>query len=329
MAQRTWAVGIDFGGTNVKIGLLNASHRITRVQVLASRDVGQPRGFVAAVTRTIASLTHSVGLRPSQLRGVGIGVPGLVDTTRGIAHGLTNLPGWREVPLRRLLEHRLRCRCLIDNDANLYALGEWRCGAGRGTRDMVCLTLGTGVGGGLIFNGELYRGAADAAGEIGHMVVDPRGRRCACGSRGCLEAQVGTAAILSMARRAIRQGAGPLRTLTRQSRGSLTPELVSRAARAGDGGARQIWIEIGRWLGRGVANLVNLLNPERVILGGGVANAWGLFAPTLTQTVRTQAMSVSARSVKIARAQLGNSAGIVGAAVLVWSACGDQRRDAG
>ncbi len=328
MKRRSWAVGIDFGGTNVKIGLLNASHRVIRVQVLASREVGHPGGFVDAVVQTITALTQSVGLRPSQLRGVGIGVPGLVDTTRGIAHGLTNLPGWHEVSLRRLLEHRLRCRCLIDNDANLYALGEWRCGAGRGARDIVCLTLGTGVGGGLIFNGELYRGGADAAGEIGHMVVDPRGRRCACGSRGCLEAHVGTAAILSIARRAIRQGGGPLRTLAYQSRGSLTPELVSRAARAGDVAARRIWIDVGCWLGRGVANLVNLLNPERVIIGGGVSKAWGLFAPTLKQTVRGQAMGVSARSAKLCRAQLGNSAGIVGAAVLVWNECGDKGRGA-
>ncbi len=316
--MRKWTVGIDFGGTNVKVGLVSSTGRVVRSRVLSSQDVGRPSRFVEGVGRSVESLTQTVGLAPSQLRGVGIGAPGPVDAARGLIHFLVNVPGWREVPLAQQLQRRLRCQCLIDNDVNLVTLGEWRFGAGRGAKQLVCLTLGTGVGGGLVIDGKLYRGAAGAAGEIGHMVIDPHGRRCACGSRGCLEAQVGTAAVLEQGRRAIRRGAGPLRRLAHEAQGRLTPALVSQAARSGDAAARKIWTDLGRSLGVGLANVVNLLNPDRIVIGGGLSNAWGLFYPTLVETVLAQAMDVSARSVRIVRAQLGDHAGVVGAAVLVW-----------
>ena len=232
------------------------------------------------------------------------------------------MPGWRDVPLRRWLERRLRCRCVVDNDANLYALGEWRFGSGRGARLLVCVTLGTGVGSGLVFDGRLHHGSSGSAGEIGHMVIDPSGPRCGCGKHGCLEAHVGTAAILAMGARAMRHGAEPLRTCAREAGGRLTPALISQAARQGDAAAKRLWSEVGRSLGMGLANVVNLLNPDRVVIGGGVANAWPYFAPTLLRTVRQEAMDVPARAVRIARARLGEHAGIVGAAVLVWDETG-------
>ncbi len=154
------------------------------------------------------------------------------------------------------------------------------------------------------------------------MVINPRGRRCGCGARGCLEAHVGTAAILSLGRRAIRHGAEPLRTLARQSGGRLTPALISEAAQRGDAAARELWTTIGRSLGIGLVNVVNLLNPDRIVIGGGVANAWRWFATSAIATVRTQAMAVPGRHVRIVRAQLGNHAGIVGGAVLVWNEIG-------
>lgn len=310
-------MGVDFGGTNVKVGLVSPAGRVVRARVLSSRDLGHPATFVEGVGDTVESLTRVVGIVPSRLVGIGVGAPGIVDVERGLVHTLVNVPGWRDVPLARQLEHRLRCRCRVDNDVNLFTLGEWRFGAGRGARQLVGLTLGTGVGGGLLLNGELYRGTAGAAGEIGHMVIDPRGRRCACGARGCLEAQIGTAAILSLARRAIRRRAGPLRELQRHAR--LTPALVCQAARRGDAAARAIWTALGHALGVGVANVVNLLNPDRVVIGGGLSQAWSFFAPVLLKTVRGQAMACSGRTVRVVRAQLGGDAGIVGAAVLVWN----------
>ena len=314
-----WTVGIDFGGTMIKAGLVDPHGRVAAERVLSSRAAGRPAQFLAAAVVLVETLAAGAGVRPRQLRGVGIGAPGPVDIERGVVHTLVNVPGWREVPLRRALERCFGCPCAVENDAKVFALAEARFGAGRGTRHLIGVTLGTGVGSGLVLNGTLYRGASGAAGELGHTVIDPRGRQCGCGARGCLEAHVGTEAILALARRAIRRRAGPLRTLAREARGRLSPELVSRAAEQGDAAARGVWVEVGRSLGVGLGNAVNLLNPERIVIGGGVANAWPFFLPSLLRTLRAQAMEVSARTVRVVRARLGARAGIVGAAVLVWN----------
>lgn len=313
-----WAIGVDFGGTNIRVGLVSASGRVPAVERFPATGLAGPSSFVKALARAIDVLTQSAGVRPRDLRGVCVGVPGPVDAERGIVRLLVNVPGWREVPLRRLLERALRCRCEVDNDVNVVALGEWRFGAGRLARQLVCLTLGTGVGGGLVLDGALYRGSDGSAGEIGHIAVNPLGPRCGCGSRGCLEAYVGTAAILRMGRRALRRGAEPLGSLVQRAHGRLTPALISAASRRGDADARRIWADIGRWLGIGLASIVNLLNPDRIVIGGGVAGAWPSFSPTLMRTLRARALTVSAQAVQVVSARLGDRAGIMGAAVLLW-----------
>lgn len=318
MKARRWTVGVDFGGTNIKVGLVDAAGRVARSDVFASQQASRPAAFVERVGRAVEALSRAVGVAPSRLRGVGVGAPGPVDVQHGIIHFMVNVPGWREVPLGRLLARRLHCSCVVDNDVNLFTLGEWRFGAGRGADALVGMTLGTGVGGGLVFDGRLYRGCRGAAGELGHMVIDPRGRQCGCGRRGCLEAQIGTAAILSMGRQAIHRHAGLLRESVRRAGGRLTPELISRVAAKGDRHARAIWVEVGHRLGIGLTNLVNFLNPDRVVIGGGIGNAWRWFAPAALSTVRNEAMAVPAQAVRIVRARLGNAAGVVGAAVLVW-----------
>lgn len=337
--RRPWVIGIDFGGTVIKIGLAGPAGRVVRQQALASREAARPPQFVEMVGVVAERMLRQVGAAPASLRGIGIGVPGLVDARRGIVRTLVNVPGWRDVPLARRIERRVRRPCLIENDANLFALGEWTCGAGRGARHLVGVTLGTGVGGGLVLDGRVHRGASGAAGELGHMAItrsrpaiagrhflasgegagSVAGRRCGCGRRGCLEAHIGTAAMLSYGRRAVRQGAEPLGRLVRSAGGRLTPALISQAARQGDRHARRIWEFVGSALGAGLANVVNLLNPDRIIIGGGFSNAWSLFYPRLIATVRAEALSVSAAAVAIRRARLGNRAGIVGAAVLVWN----------
>ena len=315
--NQPWAVGIDFGGTTVKVGLVAPAGRVAGVRVLPTAELRRPAQFIDGVARAVASLTGRVGLRADRIAGVGVGAPGSVEQARGIIRSLVNVPGWRDVPLARRLARRLQCRCVVENDANCFALAEWRLGAGRGADDLVCLTLGTGVGGGLILNGSLYRGASGAAGEPGHMVLDPRGPRCGCGRLGCWEALVGASAIVALGRMAVRRSKR-LRMLVRDHDGRLTPRLIGRAARAGDPHARAVWAEIGARLGVGVANLVNLCNPERVVIGGGIANNWSLFAPAMRLAVRREAMAVAGRAVRIVRARLGDFAGIVGAAVLIW-----------
>ena len=319
MTRPEWTVGVDFGGTYTKVGVVNRSGRVAAMRRLSSGGFRRPSQFVDAVSATAEGLAAAVGTRPARLRGIGVGAPGSVDATRGIVRSMVNVPGWRDVPLRRLLERRLGCRCAVDNDANCFALAEHRLGAGQGADEMIGVTLGTGVGGGLVFGGELYRGADGTAGELGHIVIDPRGGRCGCGRRGCLESWVGAAAIVRLGRRALRRGAGPLNALAARA-GEVTPRLIGEAARAGDARARAIWAEVGRRLGMGLADLTNALNPQRIVIGGGIANNWALFAPTLMRTLRAEAMEPPARTVRVVRARLGDRAGIVGAAVLLWSA---------
>lgn len=319
MRARRWTVGVDFGGTTIKVGCVTEPGTVARKVVLSTRDYATPSAFVEGLHGAIKRLAAERGLATTHLSGVGVGAPGLVDGERGVIHRLVNVPGgWRRIPLRERLEQRLRRPCAVDNDANMMALGEWRFGAGRGTRHSVYLTLGTGVGGGLVVNGRLVRGASGSAGELGHMVIRPNGPRCACGSRGCLEALVGTSAIIRRARQALRTGrARILAGLAKRHDGPLSPELVSRAAQAGDRAARRIWEDVGDELGLGLSNLVNLLNPERIVIGGGMAKAWPHFAARLVTTIRRCAFDVPAKAVKVVRAQLGDDAGIVGSAMLV------------
>ena len=307
--MQRWTIGVDFGGTNTKVGIVSASGRVAAMRRLPSAGFRRPSQFVDAVSAAVEALAAAVGTRLGRLRGIGVGAPGSVDAARGIVHSMVNVPGWRNVPLRGMFERRLGCRCAVDNDANLFTLAEHRFGAGRLAAHMVGVTLGTGVGGGLILEGRLYRGADGTAGELGHMVIDPAGSRCGCGRRGCLEAWVGTAAIVRLGRRALgRRAAGP----------GLTPRLIGDAARAGHARAREVWADVGRRLGAGLANVVNLLNPQRIVIGGGIANNWALFAPALMTALQANAMDRPARTVRVVRGRLGDRAGIVGAAVLVW-----------
>ena len=273
--------------------------------------------FLDAVTEAIKQLAASVSISPSRLAGVGIGAPGLIDAKRGLVHHLVNVAGWREVPLAATLSRRLHCRCAVDNDVNLITLGEWRAGAGRGVNNLVCLTLGTGVGGGIVMGGRLQRGVSGSAGEIGHTVLDPKGRVCACGNRGCLESFVSTRPILRQARGLLQRGDRRLSRAIAQNGGRLTPEVVSRVAATGGRAAQEIWNTLGFWLGVGIGNIVNALNPERVIIGGGVSQAWVRFIPAFRRSFRKVAMQVPARAATVTRAKLGDTAGIIEASMLI------------
>ena len=216
---------------------------------------------------------------------------------------LPNIPGWRDVPLKKILEKKLKIAVRLDNDVNMITLGEWRFGAGKGSRNLVCLTLGTGVGGGLIINNSLYRGEGFAAGELGHMPVNEQGPVCGCGGWGCLESYVGNARLMARAAKLMKKS-------------PMALEEMFRLANQGNRRAVEFWHETAEHIGNGLVGLVNLLNPRKIIIGGGVSNNHKFLFPMIRSIIQRRAMDTQARMVKIVRAQLGSDAGLLGAWVL-------------
>jgi glucokinase len=299
---KTCIIGIDLGGTNLKISLFNKNLRCISRHILSTAALGNKDALIAAIIGSVRAILARNRISREQVVGVGLGLPGPIDVEKGVVHFFPNIPGWKDVALERILEKALQLPVRIDNDANVMALAEFKRGAARGSRNAVCITLGTGVGGGLIIDGALYRGSGFAAGEIGHMPVNEEGPDCNCGGSGCLEAYVGNKRILARARRVFRR--------------EISLEELSRRAQRGDRKAIALWSEAGRKLGVALTGVVNLLNPDCIVIGGGVANAGKILFDTIKETIYIRAMIVQAKQVKVVKARLGNDAGMIGAALL-------------
>ncbi len=315
--MKRYAIGVDLGGTYAKLALVDKKGRLFHRATLTTTDYGTKEALLYAIVYEIERILKRARLTSKDLLGTGVGVPGLVDFERGFIYYLTNVPGWRNVPLKKILEKKLKMQTLIDNDVNLMALGEYRFGAGRGAKDLVCLTLGTGVGGGIIIDGKLYRGSSSVAGEIGHMPLNEKGLRCNCGGFGCLERYVGNKYILDEIKSKIEAGGATLiKKLVKGNLSLITPEIVSYAAKVNDKLAVAFWQEIGRRIGVVLSGVINLLNPERIIIGGGLANAGKVLFKSIRDAVDERALLIPKRTVKIIKAKLGADAGMVGAAGL-------------
>ena len=302
-----YVLGIDIGGTSFTIGSVAADG--SRAAVLLNAPTEASGGADDVVGR-IAALARDVMRRTAELEpgatclGVGIGAPGPLDTERGIVHLTPNL-GWVNFPLRDRIETALGLPAALDNDANCAVLGEWWMGAARGTRHALGITIGTGIGGGIILDGRLYHGASDCAGEIGHASIDSNGRRCKCGNDGCLEAYASGPAIARRAVEAIEAGAEsslPGRVDGRLD--EITAQTVYEAARAGDELAREIVGDTARFLGSGVANLLNIFNPEVVVVCGGVTGAGDLLFHPLRREVARRAFKPAVAACRILPGEL-------------------------
>ncbi len=311
-------VGVDFGGTRIKIALVDARGHIRHRTGIDVRRSWPKETLLKVLAGTIEEFLSCHAVSRKDLLGIGIGFPGLVDYPRGWVQHLVNVRGFRHVPAASLLRKKLKLPVFIDNDVNLMALGEATYGAARGFSQVVCITLGTGVGGGIILNGELYRGASFSAGEIGHVPVSRGGPLCACGNRGCFEAYVGNRTIVRKAKRRIRAGERSIvRRLVDGKLDRITPEILSRAARKGDRLSLSIWKEAGEWIGVALAGIVNVHNPERIVIGGGVADAGEFLFRPIRQSLRRHALAWPLSHLSVVRAKLGNDAGMIGASVLV------------
>jgi glucokinase len=317
-----YSVGIDLGGTTIKAGLLSESGEIIGRVVMPTHANSGPKvvaSRIADCIRLVLQGASNIGdAAHTDIVGIGIGSPGLIIAQTGVVHFSPNFEGWTDIPLTDYVKAELtgsEFPIFIDNDVNAMTLGELHHGAGVEMQSIVCLTLGTGVGGGVVIEGSVYHGSANTAGELGHTIVMPDGRFCGCGNQGCLEAYAGARHIIERTLEKIE--AGRKSSLTRGE--DLTVKDISEAAHTGDELAIEILADTGRYIGIALASIAHILNPQMAIIGGGIADAGEklLFEPIRAE-VNKRAMDIPAQTMQIVKAKLGNEAGIVGSAMLAF-----------
>src|SRR5580698_285910 len=330
-----YSIGVDLGGTNLRIAAVDDSGNLVEKTTLGTR-VAMGRDHVVndmcAAIQELAEKHRDSG----KLLGIGIGVPGIIDMETGMVRESPNLPDWADYPVRTEIEKRLGTRVILENDANSAAFGEKWLGVAKDVDDMAMLTLGTGVGGGLVLGGRIWHGMAGMAAEFGHTTVEPEGALCGCGNRGCLEAYASATAIVRMAREAAASGAASALAQAADSDVEFSAKAVYNLAIQGDEEARKIFRCVGRALGIVLSDMVNALNLPMYVIGGGVSSAWEVFAPSIFEELRQRSMvyaatapepsrgqgasgkveSMGTKKTVVTRALLGSDAGLYGAARL-------------
>lgn len=300
-----YVVSIDFGGTIIKLGLINPSGKIiSRSQIFTKNFYADKQKLINTLITQIFNLLEEKKIIKKQVSGIGIGLPGLIDPQKGVVCFLPNVPGWRNIFLKKIIEEKTTIRTFIDNDVNMMALGEWKYGAGKGYQNLICMTLGTGVGGGLILNNKLYRGEGFAAGEIGHIPLNEHGPGCNCGGQACFERYVGNKILQEKAARIFKNK-------------KITLEEVFELAKKDNTRAIAFWEETGAHIGRALIGVVNLLNPRLIVIGGGISRSYCFMASTISNIIKENCMKTQGAMIKVVRAQLGNDAALLGAFVLV------------
>ncbi|MBV9761492.1 MAG: ROK family protein [Acidobacteriaceae bacterium] len=296
-----YSIGVDLGGTNLRVAAIDSDgHILDRVSVPAVYEAGPEH-----VVTEIVSVIHKVRSQVAgyELFGVGIGVPGFIDIDAGVVIGAANLPGFQGFPVRDEIQDRLGTKIILENDANAAALGEMWKGAGKDVKDLVLLTLGTGIGGGIIINGKVLHGFLGMAGEFGHMTVFPDGNPCGCGNCGCLEKHASATAIAAM---------GRMMHFGRETTSATVYDLATK----GNERALLVFESVGRALGVAIASLINIFNFPLYLLSGGPLPAWDLFAPSMFSEVKKRSFTFARTGTRIEKAVLGADAGLFGAAYL-------------
>jgi len=311
----TVSIGIDLGGSKILTGLVDSRGRI-----LVSDERATPaRKSAGAVIRAILDSVHDVlgngAIRISEVAAVGVGAAGISNPETGVVFASPNLPRWRDVPLKDMLQDKLGKKVFLINDANAAALGEFYFGAARGARDFIYITLSTGIGGGIVIGGRLYTGAIGCAGEIGHVTIDDNGPVCGCGNRGCWEALASGTALAEEAKRRIKEGAAT--SILRYAEGSMekvTAQIIHKAAQNGDALAQELIGRTAYYVGVGLANLINIFNPELIVIGGGLSNIGDMLLHPAFKVAGQRAFKEAFQAVRFALAELGRNSGMLGAA---------------
>ena len=316
-------LAVDLGGTKIAAALATTQGEILSRKRNPTIAQAGPDAVINSICATINEVLEAGELQPSQLSGIGIAAAGIIDSAEGKVIFSPNLPGWHEVPLSDAIERRFSVPVYLGNDGNLAALGEWRFGVERKVANLIYIAVSTGIGGGIIADGKLYTGACGAAGEIGHMTIDVNGPACRCGNNGCWET---LASGTALAREAVKQVAEGTRTSIIELVGGdvskIDALIVGMAARQGDELAERLVSRLSYYFGVGLANLVNIFNPELILIGGGVAKLGNLLLEPAIKVVRERAFSTAAMAVEIKPAILGDDSSILGAVALVTERSG-------
>ncbi len=296
-----YSIGVDLGGTNLRVAAIDSTGRVLdKISLSADYSTG-PERVVADIVNVINRVRSRYSV--SSLRGVGIGVPGFIDMDAGVVVGSANLPGFQGFPIRDEIQRVLGTPITLENDANAAALGEMWMGAGKGVQDLILMTLGTGIGGGIVIGGKVMHGFLGMAGEIGHMTIFSDGNPCGCGNCGCLEKHASATAIAAMGR-------------MMHFGNDVTAEKVHELALQGNERAMLIFESVGRALGLALSNLINIFNFPLYLLSGGPLPAWDMFAPTMFHEVQKRSFTFGRNGTRIEKALLGADAGLFGAAYL-------------
>jgi len=309
-------MAIDLGGTKIAAGIVSARCEILAREYCPTLADEGVEAVIERIVSAVGRLVSQQGMDLSQLCCISIAACGAIDSETGVVVLSPNLPGWCDIPLRSMVGERLGVKTLLINDANAAAWGEYHLGVGKGVNNLIYLTVGTGIGGAIIIDGRLYTGSSGSAGEIGHMTIDTNGVRCGCGNIGCLETLASGTAITREAVAHVARGeASSLTDIVAGRLEDITAEKVAVAAKGGDPLALGIINKAATYLGMGMVNLVNIFNPEMIVVGGGVAKMGDLLLNPARGVVREKAFPVSAEAVSIVSSQLGSDAGILGAAI--------------
>ena len=287
MAKK-YRIGVDVGGTNVKVALVDKDGSIVYSDTVPTRAEMGYEYTISNIIKAISDVIKESKVAKETIEGIGFGFPGQIDCDNGIVRLAPNIPGWVNIPIADIVSKEFNIPVKVDNDVRCAALAELNYGAGKGANNMICITVGTGIGSGLIVNGKLVRGASNAAGEIGHIKLQrENGPLCGCGK---------------------------YRELAKNE---ITPYVVCEAAKQGDVVAKKIFEIIGNYIGIGLASVVNLLNPEKIVIGGGVADAGDLLFQPIKETLKKRSMPIQGAAVEVVHAELGNTAGVIGASLLI------------
>ncbi|WP_395733925.1 ROK family protein [Prosthecobacter sp.] len=304
------SIGIDFGGTSVKLGVCRGDELLVTDEPIPTMQFHGPAALIGEMAARVAKLRQTY----PAICAIGVGVPGLVDFDHGFVHELTNVPGWKHVPLKAILSEKTGLPVLVENDANAMTYAEFRHGAARGLKNVIGLTMGTGIGGGLVLDGKMFRGSGFVAGEIGQMSIDYNGKAGHYGNLGALEKYTGNQQIAEHA--VLRYSEAGIE----KDIAECTPKKIADAAQAGDDIARQIWGEVADWLGTAISSIAWLLNPDAFVIGGGVAQAGDLIFTPLKNKVQSMLSTVVWERLQILPARFSNEAGIIGNAALAADA---------